>query len=128
MAEAERDRVAREIVGLAAGQVVEQAFLDAVIDWHLTAVQAAESEAWLPGGARSSDPVVEELIRRFYLHGFRENMIELQRKVRELADERRNLVESLRFYSAGVCDGGKNAISALERAGARASSHGAVAR
>ena len=47
------------------------ALKDIVLRWHLEAVARARAEAWVPGLARSPDPVVEEALNRFYRHHMR---------------------------------------------------------
>jgi hypothetical protein len=87
---------------------------DVVLAWHIEAVASARAEAWVPGMARSQDPVVEEVLGRFYRHHMR---LTIGRLKAENLDLRRKLVEALscvRFYETGATDAGERAHSMLE--------------
>jgi hypothetical protein len=89
------------------------ALKDIVLRWHLEAVARARAETWVPGLARSPDPVVEEALNRFYRHHMRVAMGHLKAENLEL---RRKLIEAVdcaRFYASGAVDAGARAHSAL---------------
>ena len=111
-----REQVLGEIAEIASTHDAQlsSAALAAIANWHLSALQAARNEAWIPGTAEQSDPLVDELIRRFHLHGFKEKIIQLQERISYLADRQAKLIECARFYAAGPWDGGSRARSALE--------------
>jgi hypothetical protein len=94
-----------------------------VLAWHLEAVANARAEAWVPGMARSQDPVVEEALSRFYRHHMRVTIGRLKAENLEL---RRKLIEAVRcvrFYETGATDAGERAHSMLE--GLQSHAHGA---
>jgi hypothetical protein len=82
---------------------------DRILGWHLEAVARARAEAWVPGMARSQDPVVEEALNRFYRHHLRLAIGHLKAENLEL---RRKVVDALscaRFYASGATDAGERA-------------------
>jgi hypothetical protein len=89
-------------------------FVAALADWHMDAIAAARTEIWIPGVAAQSDPLVEELIKRFHLHHFEETLIQLRERVFRLTARQIKLIECARFYAAGSWDGGTKARLALE--------------
>jgi hypothetical protein len=79
----------------------------------MEAVASARAEAWVPGMARSQDPVVEEVLARFYRHHMR---LTISRLKSENLDLRRKLLEAVdcaRFYETGASDAGERAHSTL---------------
>jgi hypothetical protein len=89
------------------------AWKDAILAWHMDAVASARAEAWVPGMARSQDPVVEEVLARFYRHHMR---LTISRLKAENLDLRRKLLEAVacaRFYETGASDAGERAHSML---------------
>jgi hypothetical protein len=44
------------------------AWKEAVLEWHLDALAAARSEAWIPGLADGTNAIVERALERFYGH------------------------------------------------------------
>ena len=68
------------------------AWKQAVLEWHLEALAAARSEAWIPGVAESHDPVVEKALERFYgyhvaaaIKRLRAENLQLRRRVVEMS-------------------------------------------
>ena len=96
------------------GAEVGPDFLAALADWHRDAVAAARTEIWIPGLTAQSDPLVEELIKRFHLHHLGETLTQLQERVFRLTARQIKLIECARFYAAGSWDGGTKARLALE--------------
>ncbi len=86
---------------------------DIVLRWHLEAVARARAEAWVPGLARSPDPVVEEALNRFYRHHMRVAMGHLKTENLELRRKLIEAVECARFYASGATDAGARAHSTL---------------
>jgi hypothetical protein len=108
LAEAELDDIA-----LAHDGQPWAAWRDVVLRWHADAVAHARAEAWIPGMARSEDPMVEETLRRFYHHHTRLTIGRLKAENMEL---RRRLVDALacaRFYASGASDAGARATTTL---------------
>jgi hypothetical protein len=86
---------------------------DVVLRWHIDAVASARAQAWIPGMAGPSDPVVEQTLSRFYLHHMRVTIGHLRA---ENLDLRRRLVEAAagaRFYASGATDAGRRAQMTL---------------
>jgi hypothetical protein len=96
------------------GAEVGPDFVAALADWHMHAVAAARTEIWIPGLAAQSDPLVEELIKRFHLHRFEEMLTQLRERAFRLTARQIKLIECARFYAAGSWDGGAKARLALE--------------
>jgi hypothetical protein len=89
------------------------AWKDAVLAWHLEAVAIARAEAWVPGLARSQDPVVEEALSRFYRHHMRVTIGRLKAENLELRRKLIDAVACVRFYESGATDAGERAHSML---------------
>jgi hypothetical protein len=89
------------------------AWRDAVLAWHLEAVANARAEAWVPGLARSPDPVVEEALTRFYRHHMRLTIGRLKAENLELRRKLIDAVACVRFYESGATDAGERAHSML---------------
>ena len=89
------------------------AWKDAVLAWHLEAVAIARAEAWVPGLARSQDPVVEEALSRFYRHHMRLTIGRLKAENLELRRKLIDAVACVRFYESGATDAGERAHSML---------------
>jgi hypothetical protein len=96
------------------GTEVGPDFVAALANWHMDAVAAARTEIWIPGLTAQSDPLVEELIKRFHLHQFEARLAQLQERVFRLTARQIKLIECARFYAAGSRDGGTKARLALE--------------
>ena len=112
----ERDRLATEL------RYVTRHFdwnpstdlLGAIVEWQIEAVAAAREDVWIPGMAGSRDPLVEEVLSRFYAH-------HIGNAVGRLIDEntslKRRLVEALtciRSPAVEASDGGFPTTAALE--------------
>jgi hypothetical protein len=89
------------------------AWKDAVLAWHLEALAIARAEAWVPGLARSQDPVVEEALSRFYRHHMRVTIGRLKAENLELRRKLIDAVACVRFYESGATDAGERAHSML---------------
>jgi|SRR5436190_10762624 hypothetical protein len=65
---AERELAAAELddIVLAANQPGSDAWKEAVLEWHCTAIAKARTEASIPGMVRSQDQTVERALERFY--------------------------------------------------------------
>ena len=111
----ERDLAAAELDDIALAHDGEPwaAWRDVILRWHADAVAHARAEAWIPGMARSQDPVVEETLRRFYHHHTRLTIGRLKAENMEL---RRRLIDAIacaRFYASGASDAGARANTVL---------------
>jgi hypothetical protein len=87
--------------------------VDAIVDWQIRAVTAARTDSWIPGMAGSRDPIVKDVLSRFYTY-------RMGTAVGRLIDEnsalKRQLLDALdciRFYAQGAADGGIRAKTAL---------------
>ena len=96
------------------GAEVGPDFVAALAGWHMDAVAAARTEIWILGLTTQSDPLVEELIKRYHLHHFAETLTQLQERVFRLTARRIKLIECAHFYAAGSWDGGTKARLALQ--------------
>jgi len=67
------------------------AWKQAVLEWHLDALAAARSDAWIPGLIDSGDPIVEKALERFYSHHV---TAAIKRLRAENVQLRRRMVES----------------------------------
>jgi hypothetical protein len=104
----ERDDAAAQLDELALtvdGQPLA-AMKQAVVDWHLSKLAAARSESWIPGLARSRDPVVEKLLERLYDHSMaaaikrlRAENLALRRRLLELTAVSGGGVRTARYKS-----------------------------
>jgi hypothetical protein len=88
---------------------------DAILRWHLQALAAARSEAWIPGLGGAHEPVVEEALSRFYHHHMRVTIGRLRSENLELRRKLLEAVGCVRFYATGPVDGGMRAHDVLER-------------
>lgn len=85
-----------------------------IVEWHMGAVAAARADVWIPGTAGCSDPLVEEVLNRFYAHHLGATITRL---TEENTDLKRQLLQALaciRFYTTAGADGGAQAKAALE--------------
>jgi hypothetical protein len=87
----------------------------AILAWHAEAVAGARAEAWVPGLARSNDPVVEEALSRFYRHHMRLAIDRLKAENEELRRKLIGAVACVRFYESGASDAGERAHTMLEQ-------------
>jgi hypothetical protein len=97
----ERDRLATEL------RYVTRHFdwdpspdlLRTIVDWQIEAVAAARTEVWIPGMAGSRDPLVEEVLSRFYAHHVGSTVARL---IEENAGLKRRLVDALGCIRSGA--------------------------
>jgi hypothetical protein len=111
----ERERLATELRYLTrqynwspAPEVVE-----VIVDWQIEAVAAARMDAWIPGMAGSRDPVVNDVLSRFYAHRMGVAVARLIDANSELKQQLLHAVECIRFYAGGPADDGSRARAAL---------------
>jgi len=87
--------------------------VDAIVDWQVRAVIVARTDSWVPGMAGSQDPVVKDVLSRFYAHRMSTAVSQL---IDENSDLKRKLLEAIeciRFYARGQSDDGTRAAAAL---------------
>ena len=92
----------------------------AILAWHMEAIAGVRAEAWVPGLARSNDPVVEEALSRFYRHHMRVAIGRLKAENEELRRKLLDAVACVRFYESGASDAGERAHTMLEQLEQRA--------
>jgi hypothetical protein len=111
----ERDLAAAQLddIALANQERGWAVWKEVVLAWHLEAVAHARAEAWVPGLARSQDPVVEEVLGRFYRHHMRATVVRLKAENLELQRKLIDAVACVRFYETGATDAGERAHSML---------------
>jgi hypothetical protein len=111
----ERDLAAAQLddIALANQERGWAVWKEVVLAWHLEAVAYARAEAWVPGLARSQDPVVEEVLGRFYRHHMRATVVRLKAENLELQRKLIDAVACVRFYETGATDAGERAHSML---------------
>jgi hypothetical protein len=105
-----------EVSALAAlcGITLSADFLRRLLEWHHCKIEAAQRDAWVPGATPIDNAQVEEVIRRYHLHGFSEKIAYLQRRNRELMYRKSTLLDCVRFYAAGTWDGGNKARALVD--------------
>src|SRR5262245_61334151 len=86
----------------------------AIVNWHLEAVTAARTEAWIPGLIESPDPVVETALRRFRHHQFGRTLQCLRSDNAQLMLKLLNVCSCLEFYAGGSVDLGVRATRVME--------------
>jgi hypothetical protein len=88
---------------------------EAVLAWHREAIAKARAEAWIPGLARSPDPVVEEALRRFYHHHIGATIRRLKAENLNLRRQLLDAQSSLSSRERDPADIGEHAHSVLAR-------------
>jgi hypothetical protein len=83
-----------------------------VLEWHCDAVARARAEAWIPGTARSRDPIVEEMLTGFYRH--RTAMTLKRLKAENLQLRRQLLLGCSGLHAGATTDGGEPVFAILE--------------
>jgi hypothetical protein len=76
---------------------------NAVLTWHCEALAKARNEPWIAGLARSHDPIVDRVLRRFY----RDRVSAMLKVIVENLELRRDLIDALmciRSYQRGGSD------------------------
>lgn len=87
--------------------------VDAIVEWQIEAVAGARMDSWIPGMAGSRDPVVKNVLGRYYAHRMG---VAVARLIDENAGLKRQFlqaVECIRYYALGMADGGSRAKAAL---------------
>jgi hypothetical protein len=87
----------------------------AIVDWHIEAIAAARAEVWIPGMAGSRDPVVEEVLNRYYAHHIGTAVARL---IEENTGLRRQLLQAMaciRSCAMETADGGPRARAVLQQ-------------
>jgi hypothetical protein len=91
---AERDLAKAQLEYLAlASRERDDAWKEAVLEWHCEAIARARAEAWIPGMACPQDQIVEKVLKRFYRHRFAVMVRGLKAENLKL---RRELIDALR--------------------------------
>ncbi len=101
----ERDRVASALryISRCYGEPAPEA-IAAIVDWHLEAIAASRTDVWLPGMAHSPNPIVQEVLKRYYAHHVGTAVARL---IEENAGLRKRLLEAvdcLRSFIADMAD------------------------
>jgi hypothetical protein len=111
----ERDLAAAQLddIVLANQDRGREVLKEVVLAWYLEAVANARAEAWIPGLARSQDPLVEEVLGRFYRHHMSATVVRLKAENLELQRKLIDAVACARFYETGATDAGERAHSML---------------
>ena len=73
--------------------------MQTIVDWQIDAVAAARADVWIPGMAGSRDPLVEEVLSRFYAHHIGSAVTRL---IDENSDLKRRLVNALACIRSGA--------------------------
>jgi hypothetical protein len=112
----ERDRVATELRYVTRHRDWDPApdLVAALVDWQIEAVAAARSSVWIPGMARSRDPLVEEVVDRYYAHHIGTTVARLIEENTGLRQQLLRAVACVRSYATERADGGARAKAVLE--------------
>jgi hypothetical protein len=89
--------------------------IDAIVDWQIETIAAARADVWIPGMAGSRDPVVEEVLNRYYAHHIGTAVARL---IEENTGLRRQLLQAvacIRSCAMEKADGGARARAVLEQ-------------
>jgi hypothetical protein len=99
----ERDRLATELRYVTRHHDWDPSpdLLWTIVDWQINAVAAARADVWIPGMAGSRDPLVEEVLSRFYAHHVGRAVARL---LEENAGLKRRLVDALACMRSGTMD------------------------
>jgi len=87
--------------------------LDAIVDWQIRAVTAARTDSWVPGMAGSRDPIVKDVLDRFYAHRMGTAVGRLINENTALKRQLLDAIDCIRFYALGSGDDGFRAKAAL---------------
>jgi hypothetical protein len=85
----------------------------AIVDWQIGAVTAARTDSWIPGMARSRDPIVKDVLSRFYTHRMGTAIGQLIDENSALKRQLLDAIDCIRFYAHGTNDDGSRARAAL---------------
>jgi len=91
----------------------------AIVDWQIKAIAAARNDMWVPGMAGCRDPLVEEVLSRFYEHHIGSATAKLATENTALKQQLVEALACIRFYALAGSDGGACAKAALENLLAR---------
>ncbi len=113
----ERDRLATEL------RYVTRQFdwdpppelIAAIVDWQIEAIAAARADVWIPGMASSRDPLVEEVLNRYYAHHVGTAVARLIEENTGLRQQLLQAVACIRSCAVEAADGGSRARAVLER-------------
>src|ERR1700681_2734167 len=86
----------------------------AIVGWQIEAIAAARTGAWLPGMARSRDPLVEEVLSRYYAHHIGTAVARLIDENTGLRQQLLQAVACIRSYATEGADGGARAKAMLD--------------
>jgi hypothetical protein len=87
--------------------------VDALVDWQIEAVASARRDSWIPGMAGSRDPVVQDVLSRYYAQRLGMAVARLIEESFVLKQQLLEAVECIRFYALGASDQGMRANTAL---------------
>jgi DNA-binding PucR family transcriptional regulator len=96
---------------------------NAVVEWHVRALAAIRTQAWIPGLSTPQDPVVEEALGRYYRYHVRAAIGRLRDENVELRRKLIDALECARFYAQGGEDHGERAHLVLHDLPGSGSSH-----
>jgi len=86
----------------------------AIVDWHIKAVAAARADMWVPGMAGCRDPLVEEVLNRFFAHHIGAATAKLTADNTALKQQLVEALACIRFYALAGSDSGARAKAVLE--------------
>jgi hypothetical protein len=113
----ERDRLATELryVTRRYDWDPPQEIVAAIVDWHIEAIAAARADVWIPGMAGSRDPVVEEVLSRYYAHHIGTAVARLIEENTGLRQQLLQAVACVRSCATATADSGSRAKAVLEQ-------------
>jgi hypothetical protein len=112
----ERDRLAAELryVTCRYNWDPSPEIVAAIVSWHIAAVEAVRKDMWVPGMAGSRDPLVEEVLSRYYAHHLGAATAKLLEENTALKQRLVEVLACIRFYALAGSDGGAAAKTTLE--------------
>jgi hypothetical protein len=87
--------------------------VDALVDWQIDAVASARRDSWIPGMAGARDPVVQDVLSRYYAQRLGMAVAHLIDENFVLKQQLLDAVECIRFYALGASDQGVRANATL---------------
>jgi len=114
---AARDAAAAELdaLAIACDGLTWRELRSAIVDWHLDNLANARAQAWIPGMAGARDPLIDNLLGRFYHHQVRTIVARLNAEIADLRTRLSTVLQSVGFYASGGHDGGDRAKAILQR-------------
>jgi len=113
----ERDRVATELRYVTRRHDWDPPpeIVTSIVEWHIAAVAAARADVWVPGMAGSRNPVVEEVLSRYYAHHMSAAVVRLMDENTGLRQQLLTAVGCIRSYAKDDTEAGARAKAVLEQ-------------